>query len=133
MDWSLVLTALGLILSILIAGVAFVRGLMALVKAYGEDRGEFKAWRQRVDDALKGYTTHTQNRLESLAWKQGVEDTLKRHGDHHKDHYAHANNEDSHWTKRERDDVVARLDRIEELVKDSMKQRSRKLQQELLD
>lgn len=80
--------------------LSLIISLIAIVRSYSEDLGERRAWREIV------------------------EKTLNRHSEQHQDHYRHSSNADMHWTAREREALTGQLDRIEELIRESMMPRS---------
>lgn len=81
--------------------ITLILSLISLVRSYAEDRGA------------------------SRVWKNMIEDTLKRHEDELKKHSQHATDPDRHFTPRERDELAKQLDRIEELIRESMTERAR--------
>jgi hypothetical protein len=61
--------------------------------------------------------SYGEDRGAAKEWKKMVEDTLTRLA-------AHVDNDEAHWTPRERDGLQRQLDRIEELVRDLLTPRS---------
>lgn len=82
--------------------VTLLMSLINLVRSLSEDRGVNREWRKMV------------------------EDTLKRHESEHGRHRVHVIDTEAHWTPRQRDDLTAQLNRIEELIIESMTPRARR-------
>lgn len=80
--------------------ITLLLSLIALVRSYSEDRGASREWRKMIEDTLRRYEAEFAK------------------------HNRHAEDVDRHWTPRERSDLTRQLDRIEELIKESMTQRA---------
>lgn len=50
------------------------------------------------------------------AKQTATDEKLELHAKYHADHYKHQNDEDAHWTKRERDELTKKIDAIHTAV-----------------